>query len=339
MTILKQIVGVDISKDTFNARFGTIDTTQHSVLSCDKSFKNQLSGFKQLLTWTKKSIVSTDVPLVFVMEATGVYYERLAHFLIQNNCSVAVVLPNKIKNYTKSLSSKSKTDPLDAAAITRFGLERQLTLWTPASGSFKALHDLSREYHAVKFTITEIKNQIHALKASFQPQKHSLKRKTQLLRFLEQQARQIEQELHNLVDLEPALAERISHICSAKALGFITVVSVIAETNGFAQVSNRKQLASYAGFDVVFNESGIKKGTTSISKKGNKFLRHALFMPALTAVRHNPQLKTFYQRLLSKGKNKKLALIAVARKLLLLIYTLWKNNTLYDPNYKPVPRS
>jgi hypothetical protein len=78
MSILKQIVGVDVSMDTFNARFGTIDTTQHSVLSSDKSFKNQLSGFKQLLTWMKKSIVSTDVPLVFVMEATGVYYQQLA---------------------------------------------------------------------------------------------------------------------------------------------------------------------------------------------------------------------------------------------------------------------
>jgi transposase len=339
MTILKQIVGVDISKDTFNARFGTIDTAQDSVLSSDKSFKNQFSGFKQLLTWVKKSIVSTDVPLVFVMEATGVYYEHLAHFLLQNDCSVAVVLPNKIKNYTKSLSSKSKTDPLDAAVITRFGLERQLTLWTPPTGSFKALHDLSREYRAVKLTITEIKNQIHALKASFQPQKHSLKRKTQLLTFLERQASQIEQELHDLVDAEPALAERISRICSAKSIGFITVVSVIAETNGFAQVSNRRQLASYGGFDVVFNQSGIKKGTTSISKKGNKFLRHALFMPALSAVRHNPQMKIFYLRLLSKGKNKRLALIAVARKLLLLIYTLWKNNTLYDPNYQSLPHS
>lgn len=339
MTIVKQIVGVDISMDTFNVRFGTIDTTQRSVLSSDKSFKNQLSGFKQLLTWMKKSIVSTDVPLVFVMEATGVYYERLAHFLLQSNYSVAVVLPNKIKNYTKSLSSKSKTDPLDAAAITRFGLERQLSLWTPASGSLKALHDLSREYHTVKSTMTEIKNQIHALKASFQPQKRSLKRKTQLLALLELQARQIEQELHRLVDADPALAQRISHICSAKALGFITVVSVIAETKGFALVSNRKQLVSYAGFDVVFNDSGIKKGKTSISKKGNKFLRHALFMPALTAVRYNPQLKTFYQRLIRKGKNKKLALIAVARKLLLLIYALWKNNTLYDPNYQTVPHT
>jgi transposase len=334
MSILKQIVGVDVSMDTFNARFGTIDTTQHSVLSSDKSFKNQLSGFKQLLTWMKKSIVSTDAPLVFVMEATGVYYQQLAYFLVENNCSVAVVLPNKIKNYCKSLSSKSKTDPLDAAAITRFGLERQLTLWTPPTETLKALHALSREYRALKSTITEIKNQRHALRSSFQPLASTLKRKQQHITLLEKQVTQIEQELRDLVESDTTLSERLENICTVKGLGFMTVVSVLAETQCFKLVTKQKQLASYAGYDVVFNDSGMKKGKTSISKKGNKFLRNAVFMPALSAIRHNPQMKAFYQRLVAKGKNKKLALIAVARKLLLLIYTLWKNNSVYDPNYK-----
>jgi len=80
----------------------------------------------------------------------------------------------------------------------------------------------------------------------------------------------------------------------------------------------------------------LKKGKTSISKKGNTFIRKALFMPALSACRANPQMKVFYQRLVSKGKNKKLAIIAVARKLLLLIYTLWKSNSVFIPNYKSV---
>ena len=91
----------------------------------------------------------------------------------------------------------------------------------------------------------------------------------------------------------------------------------------------------YAGLDVVFNDSGIKKGKTSISKKGNKFLRKAVFMPALSASKHNHKMKELYKRLVAKGKNKKLALIAVARKLLLLIYSLWKNNSEYIPDYQP----
>src|SRR5450756_825222 len=91
MSILKQIVGIDISMNTFNARFGTTDTKQDCVLSSDQSYTNALSGFKQLLKWAKKSIVSADIPILFVMEATGVYYQQLAYFLVENNCSVAVV--------------------------------------------------------------------------------------------------------------------------------------------------------------------------------------------------------------------------------------------------------
>lgn len=336
MNILKQIVGVDISMNTLNARFGTTDTGQHHELSSDQSFQNALQGFKKILEWALALRVSADIPLIFVMEATGVYYQQLAYFLVENHCPVAVVLPNKIKHYCKSLSSKSKTDPLDSAAITRFGLERHLDLWTPPTETLKTLHSLTREHHALKSTITQIKNQSHALTSSFQPLKSTLKRKKHLIATLEKQVRQIEQELHELVDADIVLAERVPKICTAKGIGFMTVVSVLAETQCFKLVTSHKQLASYAGYDIVFNDSGLKKGKTSISKKGNKFLRNAVFMPALAACRYNPVLKDFYQRLIAKGKNKKLALIAVARKLLLLIYTLWKNNAAFDPNYNSV---
>ncbi len=333
MPILKHIVGIDVSMNTFEACFGSLDIQQQTVLSPSQAFSNTFSGFQHLVRWAARFNPSPDVPLVFVMEATGVYYEHLARFLVANNLQVAVVLPNKIKSYTKSLQSKSKTDPLDAAAITRFGLDRQLKCWTPPSDAAKALHDLSREYRALKTTITTIKNQRHALRASFGPQRRSLRRKEQLLKFLEHQANQIEEELRQLVDSDPILSQRVRTICSAKGIGFLTVISVLAETRCFEHVTSGKQLTSYAGLDVVFNDSGLRKGKTSISRKGNAFLRTAVFMPALAAVRSNPRFKELYERLVAKGKNKKLALIAVARKLLLLIYALWKNNTLYDPDY------
>ena len=335
MNILKQTVGIDVSSKTFDARFGTTNTQQVVNLSASQSFHNSLPGFKLFLRWLKKYILSGDIPLVFVMEATGVYYEHLAHFLFQQGYHVAVILPNKIRNYAKSLESKSKTDPLDAAVITRFGLERQLSLWTPPSETMKALRDLCREYQCLKANCTQIKNQLHALKSSFKPQRESFKRKTLHLKFLERQIALIQKELRALVKTEPVLAQRLKKIKTAKGLGDITILTVLAETRCFQFVSNLKQLASYAGLDVVFHDSGLKKGKTSISKKGNTFIRKALFMPALSACRANPQLKQFYQRLLDKGKNKKLALIAVARKLLLLIYTLWKSDSVYITDYKP----
>ena len=333
MPILKYIVGIDVSMNTFEARFGSLDTQQQTVLSPSQSFSNALPGFRKLVRWTARFHPSPEIPIVFVMEATGVYYERLAHFLVANKLPVAVVLPNKIKNYAKSLQSKSKTDPLDAAAITRFGLDRPMKLWTAPSDTLKALHDLSREYHELKATITSIKNRRHALQVSFDPQQRSVRRKEQLLKFLHHQADQVQDELHELVENDPLLSQRVRTICTAKGIGFITVVTVLAETRCFEQVTCQKQLASYAGLDVVFNDSGLRKGKRTISRKGNAFLRTAVFMPALAAVRSNPRFKELYQRLVAKGKNKKLALIAVARKLLLLIYTLWKNNTSYDPNY------
>ncbi len=214
--------------------------------------------------------------------------------------------------------------------------ERQLSLWTPPSETIKALRDLCREYHCLKANFTQIKNQLHALKSSFNPHRESFKRKTQLLKFLQRQIALIQKELRALVKSEPHLAQHLKNIKTAKGLGDITILTVLAETRCFELVTNQKQLTSYAGLDIVFNDSGLKKGKTSISKKGNTFIRKALFMPALSACRANPQLKAFYQRLVAKGKNKKLAIIAVARKLLLLIYTLWKNNSVYIPDYKPV---
>ena len=177
-TILKQIIGIDIAKDSFKVRFGYIDTLQEETISKAVSFKNSTSGFNKLIEWKNKKIISKNIPLSFVMETTGVYYENLAYFLYQKNYNVSVVLANKIFNYAKTLENKSKTDPIDAASGTSFGLERKLKLWHPPSITMKSIKSLCREYHSTKDNITEIKNQIHALKTSYKADKKSISRKT-----------------------------------------------------------------------------------------------------------------------------------------------------------------
>jgi len=161
-----------------------------------------------------------------------------------------------------------------------------------------------------------------------------LRRLSAKLKLFSKQQIQIIGEIHKLIDQQPEIKERIDKIDKIEGVGFITIVSIIAETNGFAIIDNQKQLTSYAGLDVVHNESGLKKHKTSISKKGNKHLRRSLYMPALTACRYNQKLKELYIRLTIKKNNKKIALIAVARKLLLLIYTIWKKNVDYIPDYQ-----
>src|SRR5690606_36897958 len=105
--------------------------------------------------------------------------------------------------------------------------------------------------------------------------------------------------------------------------------------NGVEQFCSAKQLVSYAGYDVVQRESGTSvKGKTRISKKGNRYIRNALYFPAMVACRHNSVLKEAYTRIIQKKPSKMVGQVAVQRKLLILMYTLWKNDTVFIENYK-----
>lgn len=333
--IIKQVVGIDVSKDTLVAGYGTLSITQEQKITPAKTFDNNLSGFRELISFTKKNKGTLTAPLYFVMEATGVYYENLAYFLTEKHLKVIVVLPNKTKNFSKTLDIKSKTDKLDAQMITQFGLERQMQPWQVPSPLMKALKALTREYNSIKRMASQVKNQIHAKEYSYEPLKESLKRSKATLSVFQKQLKEIEKQLKELVQNDSDLNDRINKIDKIEGVGFMTVVSIVAETNGFALIENTKQLTSYAGLDVVHNESGLKKHKTSISKKGNRFLRQAVYMPALSACKYNPRLKHTYIRLVIKKNIKKIAIVAVARKLLVLIYTIFKKNVDYVPNYIP----
>lgn len=333
--IIKQVVGIDVAKDTLAVCYGTVDMHQQQHKTSTVMFANNLKGFKELMSFVKKNRGSLKSPLYFVMEATGVYYENLAYFLNDKQQKVVVLLPNKAKNFAKTLEIKSKTDKLDAQMITQFGLERKMDTWHVPSPLMKAIKALTREHQSKKEIAAQIKNQLHAKEYSHQPLKESMKRNQAVLSVLNKQIKEIEQQIKELVNQDGDLNDKIDKIDKIEGVGFMTIVSIIAETNGFALIENAKQLASYAGLDVIYNESGLKKHKTTISKKGNSYLRKAVYMPALSAIKHNLKLKQFYIRLVIKKNIKKVALIAVARKLLLLIYTIFTKNVNYVPNYNP----
>ncbi|MCX6143579.1 MAG: IS110 family transposase [Ignavibacteriales bacterium] len=334
MSIIKQVFGIDVSKDSFEIRFGTITDRQEERFLAAASFPNARRGYLRLLAWAKKQLVSNEAPVWFVMEATGVYYEQLAYFLAERQQQIVVLLPNKIKNFAKSLDNKSKTDGLDAHSICQFGLERPLNAWQPPSPQMRSLKALTREYQTVQHMATQVKNQLHAKGHSYEPSQETLTRLRAQLRLFEKQLKSIGQQIRSLVESDDDLNNRISNITKAKGIGFMTVVSTVAETNGFALITSTKQISSYAGLDVVIKQSGKRQGKPAISKKGNKHLRSAVFMPALAACRCNPPLRAFYLRLVRTKANKMVAVLAVARKILCLIYTLWKKNVPYDPNYQ-----
>ena len=133
-----------------------------------------------------------------------------------------------------------------------------------------------------------------------------------------------------MVKRDREVTDSVNRISTIPGIGCLTAASILAETNGFELVRNRRQLASYAGFDVKEKISGTSvKGKPRISKKGNKYLRKSMYMPALTAIRYNEQFKNLYARLISKHGIKMKAAVAVQRKLLELAYTLHKTGSDY----------
>lgn len=332
MDIFKQIIGIDVSKDTLSVAYASVDYSQNVKTTTSHEFKNTTQGFKKLLQWALQQ-QNKDISMSFLMEATGVYYENLAYYLTDHGCSVIVVLPNKAKYFAKSLEIKSKTDELDAVMLAQLGLSRNLKAWTPPSEGLRKLKSLCREYQAAIKTLTQLKNRLHAKEKAYNTPKQVTLYLRSEIRFMKSMTRKMIADIQNLVHQTPELQQKVDYVTSIKGVGLITATSIIAETDGFAQIHNTKQLASYAGLDVVANESGAIRHKTRISKKGNAHIRQAVYMASLSACRHNKSLHDLYVRLTVKNNIKMIGVIAVARKLLILIYTLYKNNVPFNPEY------
>ncbi len=242
----------------------------------------------------------------------------------------SVILPNKVKHYAKSLNIKTKTDTVDARIIAQMGAERELSIWQPPDPILKQLRDLTRLYSDLKQERTVYLNRIESGNASEETLRFVINANRTILKKLEEQIKQCEAEIEKIILAEEWLSRKIVKLMTINGVGLITLAIIIAETQGFALVKSRKQLASYAGYDIVKRESGTSvKGKTRISKKGNSRIRAALFFPSMVASQHNPDLKEDYQRINIGKSSKMVGMTALQRKLLLLIYTLWKKDEVY----------
>ena len=331
--IVKQVAAIDVDHKLLVTTLGRMSDDWTPELYAQKTFDNTKKGFEALLAWIKKNTVA-EVAVRFVMEATGVYHEQLAYFLDDNNEEVTVVLPNKISNYMRTLEVKTITDRTASEAIARFGLERKLELWKRPKGIYKKLRQLTRERDQLVAERTMIKNQLHAEQAEAEPGKSSIARIKARIKMLDKQEQEIKAELSQLIATDAEMKKIIMLLCSLSGIGILTAAIVLAETNGFEFIRNRRQLASYAGFDVKEKQSGTSvKGKPKISKKGNKYLRKAMHLPALSAIRHDERFKGLFVRIVSKHGIKMKAAVAVQRKLLEMMFTLYKTNTKYDKEY------
>lgn len=331
MELKKQSVGIDVSKDSLEVKFKEKSTDGVKVKGSSK-FDNTASGFINFLGWCNKREKTKKV--VYVMEATGIYHEGLLYFLFEQGKTVSVELPQRIKYFAKSKGVKTKNDLIDSGVIADYGLERELKAWQPPGKEFKTLRDLSREHTTLTNSKSEAKNRLHAAKHSHDKNTNMIGRLQSTIQFYTDQLEEIEKDIKATVNADKELSGKIKKASTIKGIGVMTVVKIIAETGGFYLFQNINQLISYAGLDVVENQSGDHKGKTWISKKGNAGLRTALYMPALSAIRFNEKMKGFNERIMKTHSYKKQGIVAVMRKLLILIYALWKKNEEFSLDYK-----
>lgn len=328
----RQCVGIDISKEKFNACLYMYDRASDAGC-CTKSieFANTRQGFNQLVRWSRKE-AQKGVALTYLMEPTGVYYEELAYHLHKIGQTLYVVLPNKARKFCEAEGIKTKTDAMDARCLALMGcVSRKLRPWSPPKPIYRELRQMTRFRADLCKVRTSMTNRQEALLHMAGTVKGVIKGCEKLVEEIDKLLEKNERAITAKLAEDSELEARVKRIATVKGIGQTTIVCVIAETDGFHLISNRKQLASFAGLDVVASQSGKEDPKHTISKKGNANIRAALYCPALSATRCNRQMKQAYGRICQKHPTEKMiGITAVMRRMLQLIYALWKNGEVYD---------
>lgn len=330
-SFFRQCVGVDVAKETFTACLSMLDDEGCSTPSIE--FNNNKTGFNQLVRWARKEAMG-EYPLCFVMEPTGVYYEELASHLVKLGYTVHVVPAKRVKSFAESEGYKTKTDKIDSYILSMMGCQkRNLKAWTPPDPVMTEIRSLCRMRSDMVKIRTMLKNQIEALEHSRFHSDKSLKICRSALVGIEKNVAAAEKEISSHTGKCDSFKELLPYAMSVPGIGEITATAILAETACFKDFANQRQLVSFAGLDVVARQSGPHDPRRHISKKGNTSIRAMLYICAMSAISHYEEIRTFYNRIKTSNPNGKVAMVAVMRKLLVLLYTVCKNKSAYDANF------
>lgn len=319
--------GIDISKDVFDVMDANGKHFQ---------FTNDQSGFKLFL----KEI---DKEGCFVMEATGVYHTQLADYLSAKSVFVSVVNPLVIKRFIQMKLRRIKTDKADAEMICKYAQQHELKLYEPSSKYVKESRIICENIDLLLKSRTMFKNRLHAMEhKSAKHRSILIKPLKQTISELTSQIQKLEKELKRLI--EENESDLFSRLQTIPGIGKSTAMFMIVMSEGFKKFESAKQFTCYIGMSPVEKRSGSSvRGRSGISKQGNPKLRNLLFMcsfnackPACRQARSNKACKELYERIVAKGKSKKLALIAVANKLMKQAFAIAKSGLIYDEKYRSV---
>jgi transposase len=289
-------------------------------------FKNNEFGFKKL-----SKLLGQHSHCV--MEATGYYHYQLAYHLLESGIKVSVENPLAVKRFIQMKLSKIKTDKSDSKLICEYAQQIELKLWQGNSKNEIECLQIVRALSVYVKQSTMLKNKLHGEDVLGNPSKVVVRSLKRSLKQLGKEIEDLEGKL--LILVKEAHQDLLTRLKTIPGIGPKTAIMLVVLTGGFDRFTSASELCSYAGLTPVIRQSGTSvKGRPRISKIGNQKLRNLLFMCSFNACKYNKACRDLYERIVAKGKSKKLALIAVCNKLLKQAFAIAKSGLIYDQEYK-----
>lgn len=335
------IVGIDVAKDTLQVALQ--GQGQESPLDAGRRFANSTAGWVELAghlqRWAKR--IAAPHTAVYV-EASGVYGEGVCHFLFsRSQTRIHLIPPGRIHHYLQAVGQPGKTDALDARGIARFGAHHDWPCWRPADPALLQLRQLVARLEELQAWRVQEGNRCHADSYRHQPSPQVDASRQRLLAVLADEMAQVQQAIDELLASEPELAQAAQLVDGIPGIGPQSVPVILAEL-GVRPLTTAKELVARMGLAPRPRESGtsVHRRATIEPCRGRR-LRTILFWASMAGIRCNPVLRSFYTRLVARGKPKKVALVACMRKLLHILFGVLKHRQTFDPaaggHTQPVP--
>ena len=306
-----RVVGVDVGKEKLDVNLNG----QKRV----REWANDEAGRAELGRW----VVEQEAELV-VVEASGGYERALVSELVAREQAVALVNPTRVRAFARAEGVLAKTDKIDARVIARFGAKMKPEARVRRNNSQAELNEKVTRRHQLVEMRTAEKNRCQTASPS------ALENIASHLAWLNAAIEELEQQISQAIAANSKWADTAKRVKSVPGVGFVTAATLVADLPELGQL-NRKKIAALVGVAPFNHDSGKKRGKRRIFG-GRTSVRSILYMATLSAIRHNPVIKVFYQRLLAKGKLKKVALTACMRKLLVILNTMVTSGQDWNPS-------
>jgi len=315
-----KFIGIDIAKESFVVAYRRLTEFKTA------EFTNDVKGIKKFIA----SFDHSDHHCV--MEATGNYGTLLLYMLCNCGIATSLINPKQTKHFARMMMATIKSDQVDAKLIALYGEKMRPEIYRMPP---KHIIDLKQQrvvLRQFKKQLTALKNLKGALDVLPNPDKKSLSILTKTISFLMKQIGLVEEELHSIVT--ESYHSQIKSLTSIPGIGMTIASALIITTGGFSQFENAKQVSRYIGICPTYQQSGTSiKIRGSINRNGDSDLRSLLYLASWSAIRYNGPCKEFYRRLKSNGKPSKLALVAVANKLLRQAFAVCRSGGVYSAEY------